>query len=248
MTDRVQDLLSFIDRSPTPYHAVSESASRLEAVGFARLEEGDPWSLSAGDRCYVVRAGGSIAAFEVGQVPGGAVVGAHTDSPNLRIKPEADVAAHGYRQLAVEPYGSVLLHTWLDRISPRGSRHASQRVGDRDAAVDFARPLCASRTWRSISIARSIPQPQAERPAPPRTPRPRRRGRFRRAALRGARAGRRDGRAAGRVRLGPDGLLQPSTISGADGEFIRAPRLDNLASSHAGLCALTTAAEAGPRT
>ena len=66
MTDCVDDLLAFIDRSPTPYHAVAEAASRLEASGYSRLDETDAWSLSAGDRRYVVRAGGSLAAFEVG--------------------------------------------------------------------------------------------------------------------------------------------------------------------------------------
>ena len=66
MTDHVDDLLRFIDQSPTPYHAVSEAASRLEASGYVLLDEGEAWSLSPGDRCYVVRAGGSLAAFEVG--------------------------------------------------------------------------------------------------------------------------------------------------------------------------------------
>ena len=115
MTDCVDDLLAFIDRSPTPYHAVAEAASRLEASGYSCLDETDAWSLSAGDRRYVVRAGGSLAAFEVGSAApseaGFCIVGAHTDSPNLRVKPEPNVSAHGYRQLAVEPYGGVLLHT-----------------------------------------------------------------------------------------------------------------------------------------
>ena len=66
MTDRVDDLLTYIDQSPTPYHAVIETAGRLEAVGYSLLEEGDAWTLSPGDRRYVIRAGGSIAAFEVG--------------------------------------------------------------------------------------------------------------------------------------------------------------------------------------
>ena len=144
MSDRVADLLSFIDRSPTPYHAVAESAARLEAAGYARLEEGDPWSLSAGDRCYVVRAGGSLAALEVGSAApaeaGFRVVGAHTDSPNLRIKPEADVHAHGYHQLAVEPYGGVLLHTWFDRdLSLAGRVTLKSGVGTETPLVDFAR-------------------------------------------------------------------------------------------------------------
>lgn len=254
MTDRVQDLLSFIDRSPTPYHAVAESAARLEAAGYARLEEGDPWALSAGDRCYVVRAGGSIAAFEVGQASpaeaGFRIVGAHTDSPNLRIKPEGDVRAHGYRQLAVEPYGGVLLHTWLDRDLSLAGR-VTLRSGDATETrlVDFARPLLRVPNL-AIHLYREINSEglklNAQRHLAP---------------LLGlgddgafvdllcadlAREG---------ARVDPDDVLawdlmaydtQPSTVSGADGEFIHAPRLDNLASSHAGLCALVAAGEGGP--
>jgi aspartyl aminopeptidase len=67
----------------------------------------------------VVRGGGSIAAFRMGKSSpadaGFAIVGAHTDSPNLRLKPSSELTAHGYEQLSVEVYGGVLLHTWLDR-------------------------------------------------------------------------------------------------------------------------------------
>lgn len=253
MSDRVADLLSFIDRSPTPYHAVAESAARLEAAGYARLEEGDPWSLSAGDRCYVVRAGGSLAAFEVGSAApaeaGFRVIGAHTDSPNLRIKPEADVHAHGYHQLAVEPYGGVLLHTWLDRdLSLAGRVTLKSGDGTDTRLVDFARPLLRVPNL-AIHLYREINSEglklNAQRHLAP------------------------------LLGLGDDGAFadllcaeiaregamveredvlawdlmaydtQPASVSGADGEFIHAPRLDNLASSHAGLSALTTAGEQG---
>ena len=65
MQDCVADLLAFIDRSPTPYHAVASAAERLEKAGFSRLEESELWSLSAAARHYVVRAGGSLAAFTI---------------------------------------------------------------------------------------------------------------------------------------------------------------------------------------
>jgi len=115
----VLDLLAFLDASPTPYHAVAEASRRLEAAGYRRVDEAEAWELAEGDRCFVTRGGGSLVAFELGGAEaadaGFHIIGAHTDSPNLRIKPRADGKAHGYRQLAVEPYGGVLLHTWLDR-------------------------------------------------------------------------------------------------------------------------------------
>ena len=119
MRDPVADLLAFIDRSPTPYHAVAETERRLKAEGFEPFAEGDLWDFAPGQRGYVVRNEGSLIAFEGGSAApseaGFRIVAAHSDSPNLRLKPKADLEAHGYRQLAVEPYGGVLLHTWLDR-------------------------------------------------------------------------------------------------------------------------------------
>ena len=108
-----RDLLGFIEAAPTPYHAVSEVAGRLSKAGFRRLSERDTWQLGPGERGFVVRGGGSIAAFRMGEKSpaeaGFAVIGAHTDSPNLRLKPNAEASAHGYEQLSVEVYGGVLL-------------------------------------------------------------------------------------------------------------------------------------------
>ncbi|MEU5267995.1 M18 family aminopeptidase [Streptomyces hygroscopicus] len=111
------DLMSFLRASPSPYHAVANAAERLEKAGFRQVEETAPWDGEAGGR-FVLRGGAIIAWY----VPEGAspatpyrIVGAHTDSPNLRIKPIPDTGAHGWRQIAVEIYGGVLLNTWLDR-------------------------------------------------------------------------------------------------------------------------------------
>jgi aspartyl aminopeptidase len=113
------DLLAFIEAAKTPYHAVAEVGSRLERAGFRRFSEREAWALSAGERGFVVRGGGSIAAFRLGRKSpaeaGFVIVGAHTDSPNLRLKPNAELSSHGYEQLAIEVYGGVLLSTWLDR-------------------------------------------------------------------------------------------------------------------------------------
>ncbi|MFC9225669.1 M18 family aminopeptidase [Streptomyces hygroscopicus] len=111
------DLMSFLRASPSPYHAVANAAERLEKAGFRQVEETAPWDGEAGGR-FVLRGGAIIAWY----VPDGAspatpyrIVGAHTDSPNLRVKPIPDTGAHGWRQIAVEIYGGVLLNTWLDR-------------------------------------------------------------------------------------------------------------------------------------
>src|SRR5262245_53627633 len=116
---QARDLLAYIDASPSPFHAVRETARRLEDAGYRRVAEGDDFGLKPGDRVYVVRDGASIAAFELGreapEESGFRLIGAHTDSPTLRIKPQPEVVREGYRQLAVEVYGGALYSTWLDR-------------------------------------------------------------------------------------------------------------------------------------
>ena len=139
MSDPVVDLLSFIDRSPTPYHAVAESISRLGAADFGAIREDEVWDLAPGDRRYAVRNEGSLVAFQIGEVSpaegGFRIIGAHTDSPNLRIKPSPDVDADGYRQFGVEPYGGVLLHTWLDRDLSLAGRVSTPRKSRRPSAT-----------------------------------------------------------------------------------------------------------------
>ena len=115
--DAVERMLRFIDASPSPFHACEAAAHLLDAAGFERVDEHERWTGGVGGR-YLVR-GGSLVAWSV---PDGApadgsfrIVGAHTDSPNLRIKPRPDTGRAGVRQLAVEVYGGALLNSWLDR-------------------------------------------------------------------------------------------------------------------------------------
>ena len=139
----VQDLLQYIDAAPTPFHAVAETAARLQAAGYRALDEAEPWDAAPGDKVYVVRGGGSLAAFHLGTAPTGDagfhLVGAHTDSPNLRIKPNPEMKRSGYGQLGVEPYGAVLLHTWLDRDLSLAGRALLEDGTAR--LVDFERAL-----------------------------------------------------------------------------------------------------------
>ncbi len=115
--DTALDLIQFIDASPSPYHAAAEAQRRLLAAGFTELGLADAWPSGPGR--YVVTDGGSLFAWVV---PEGAVadasfrlLGAHTDSPTLKVKPRPDTGSAGFRQLGVEVYGGPLLNSWLDR-------------------------------------------------------------------------------------------------------------------------------------
>lgn len=256
-TDPVRDLLAFIDRSPTPYHAVEEVRRRLEVAGFRRLDEVEPWRLESGERRYVVRGGGSLLAFDVGSLPpeegGFRIVGAHTDSPNLRLKPRPDRSGHGYRQFAVEPYGAVLLHTWLDRDLSLAGR-VTVRVSGRPRVVlvDLERPLLRIPNL-AIHLQREIRE-QGLRLDPQQHAVP----------VHGIGEGpgllqlvQAELRARLGLELAEEDLLgfdlmaydvQPSGRLGSRGEFVSAPRLDNLASCHAAITALLSAGDGSPAT
>lgn len=116
---QVQDLLDYIDISPSPWHVVENTVDILRKQGYQALNETDTWTLKQGGKYYVVRDGGSIIAFIIGQhsiaQSGFKIVGAHTDSPGLRLKPKAATSAGGLNQLGVEVYGGPILATFTDR-------------------------------------------------------------------------------------------------------------------------------------
>ncbi|MGF1596727.1 MAG: M18 family aminopeptidase [Acidimicrobiales bacterium] len=114
-TPLARGILDDLDRSPTPYHAVARAADLLEAAGFTAVDEGRPLSPVPGGR-FLVRGGSLVAWIQQPSPPSGfVVVGAHTDSPNLRVRTSPDVTSAGVAQLGVEIYGGVLLNSWLDR-------------------------------------------------------------------------------------------------------------------------------------
>jgi aspartyl aminopeptidase len=114
-----RELCSFLDAAPTPFHACAEVARRLEAAGFRRRSEAEAWKLAPGGARGYVQRGASLIAWAEPESAEPArpwrIVGAHTDSPNLRIRPRPDGGRAGLRQLGVEVYGGVLLNSWLDR-------------------------------------------------------------------------------------------------------------------------------------
>ena len=119
--DFVNGLIDFIKSSPTPFHAVQTMVDILEQNDFKRLEESESWSISAksqAERFYVTRNDSSIIAFQLNQSlveNGMRMVGAHTDSPCLKVKPNPEIINNHYLQLGVEVYGGVLLNPWFDR-------------------------------------------------------------------------------------------------------------------------------------
>jgi aspartyl aminopeptidase len=140
-TDDTRDLLDFLDNSPSPFHAVATVVARLEAAGFTAVDEREAWS--GGGRHHVVRGGTVVAwtAADALQLDGGfRIIGAHTDSPNLRVKPNADTGRAGYRQLGVEVYGGALWNSWLDRDLGLSGR-VSVRGQDDPLLVKVDRPL-----------------------------------------------------------------------------------------------------------
>lgn len=136
----IDDLLKFLDDSPSPWHAVQSTIHRLD--GFHRLDEIDRWD-DLPPACYVVRDGAIIAwrTPEGGAAPNAPfrLTGAHTDSPVLRIKPRPDGHAFGWKQLGVEVYGGILNNTWLDRdLGVAGRVIASDGTS---ALVNVAEPI-----------------------------------------------------------------------------------------------------------
>lgn len=114
-----QDLLNFIDASPSPWHAVNSVVKQLITAGFTKLDETAAWQLQAGSSYFVTRGGASIIAFTLGRQAlsdnGFRIVGAHTDSPGLRLKPQAAFGSDGLVRIGVEVYGGPILATFTDR-------------------------------------------------------------------------------------------------------------------------------------
>ncbi|RVX69326.1 Aspartyl aminopeptidase [Exophiala mesophila] len=115
------DFLDFVNASPTPFHAVKSVKERLTKVGFKEIKEKDSWAstISPGGKYFLTRNASTVVAFAVGKrwKPGNpiAMIGAHTDSPTLRIKPVSKKQGDGFLQVGVETYGGGLWHTWFDR-------------------------------------------------------------------------------------------------------------------------------------
>ena len=110
-----EGLLGFLDASPTPFHATLNMSMMLANAGFIKLNELLKWDLQEGSKYYVTRNDSSIIAFTYPKKNNYTMVGAHTDSPNLKLKPNPVTTEHGVVKFGVEPYGGLLLNPWFDR-------------------------------------------------------------------------------------------------------------------------------------
>ncbi|MDP3511589.1 MAG: M18 family aminopeptidase [Sulfuritalea sp.] len=243
------ELIDFIDASPSPWHAVASIEQRLLARGFTRLEEGERWQLAAGGRYYVTRGGASLIAFVLGSRPlaesGYRIVGAHTDSPGLRLKPRPALAADGLLRLGVEVYGGPILASFTDRdLSLAGRVVLRTAAGPQTKLLRFEQPLLrlpnlAIHMNREVNEQGLKLNKQTELPlilgqlgA----------GEDAEARLRQLLAETVQGEAADL--LGWELAVhdvQRGCLWGADQEFIASRQLDNLASCHAAIAALTAA-------
>ncbi|HLV09559.1 MAG TPA: M18 family aminopeptidase, partial [Halanaerobiales bacterium] len=116
----INELISFINDSPTAFHAASNIEQILSKEGFQKLDSSEPWEIKSGEKYYLARNNSAIIAFVVGKRPfvetGFRIIGAHLDSPALKIKPSPLIKEQGYCKINTEPYGSPVLSTWFDRM------------------------------------------------------------------------------------------------------------------------------------
>lgn len=243
--DPARRMLRFIDAAPSPFHACAEAAELLRAAGFEPVDETARWPTGPGR--FSMRRGGSLVAWAVGEhhqaTTGFRIVGAHTDSPNLRVKPHPDAGSAGCRQLAVEVYGGALLNSWLDRdLGLSGRVVVRGPHGPEERLVLIDRPLLrvpqlAIHLDRDVTSSGLLLNAQQHMspiwglgdPSP---------GGFTRFV-------------AAELGVPADDVyawdlmahdVQPGALVGADKELVSAPRLDNLCSSWAGTEALVAAA------
>jgi aspartyl aminopeptidase len=237
MAASANGLCEFIDASPSPFHVCVSVAQRLSAAGFTELSERDEWPAEGG--FFTVRAG-SLVAWRSEPADGPfRIVGAHTDSPNLRVKQHPDRFVSGWQVVALAPYGGAWLNSWLDRdlgISGRLSIRRGDTIDHRLVRIDqpilrvpqLAIHLAEDRKSLSLDPQRHVN------------------------AVWGVGSGSRSFLAYVAERAGVDEAdvlgadlmthdLTPSTLAGVDGELVSAPRLDNQATCYAGLEAFLAA-------
>ncbi|WP_417563313.1 M18 family aminopeptidase [Microbacterium sp.] len=238
------DLADFVTASPSSFHAAAEVARRLEDSGFTRLDESDPWPAQPGGRFFVVRDGAAIAWVvppAATATTGVRIFGAHTDSPALKLKPQPTTGSKGWLQAAVEIYGGPLLNSWLDRELTLAGRlvldDGAQVLASTGPLLRL--PQLAIHLDRGVNDGLALNKQVQTQPVWGL-------GEAESADILGELAAS-AGVDAARIR-GYDIVTADTAhgqVFGKDDAFFAAGRLDDLASVHAGVVALTTLAEPG---
>ncbi len=138
-------LFSFIADSPSPYHATQTMHRELSKAGAKELNEREKWNIKPGQPYLITRDDGTLICFNIGKKNSNEfrILGSHTDSPCLQIKPNADIFEKTYHKIGVEVYGGVLLNPWFDRELSVAGRVTVKTEADiiKQHLVDFARPI-----------------------------------------------------------------------------------------------------------
>ena len=242
MDQQLADLIAYLDASPSSWHATASSATRLLAAGFTEVSFGAEWADVPAKG--FVRRGAALVGWHRGVEAGPTtplhIVGAHTDSPCLRVKPNADMASVGWKQLAVEVYGGALLNSWLDRdlgvagtLTCRDGSSVLVAVHDAVARV----PQLAIHLDRDVN-EKGVVLDRHQHLSPVWGVGPAAVGEFRSWIAAAA------GCDAGDIAAWDLSLFDrtPAAVLGADGSLLASGRLDNQASCWAATSALATAA------
>nr|WP_300005878.1 M18 family aminopeptidase [Tissierella sp.] len=144
-----EDLIDFIDKSPSAFHAAKNVEEKLLDNGFKRLNLEDKWSLEKEGKYYTVKNNSAVIAFKIGkgkiEESGFKLVGAHTDAPTFKIKPSSEMLVEKkYLKLNTEVYGGPILNTWFDRplsIAGRVSVKTDNLLKPKEMLIDMEKPI-----------------------------------------------------------------------------------------------------------
>ena len=142
--DFTNELIGFLDKSPVNFIAVNNFKEMLVSRGYTELKESEEWDVKAGGDYFVTRNGSAVIAFRVPESPEAfAIIAAHSDSPGLKIKPNAEIRVEDrYVKLNVEQYGGLIMSTWFDRpLSVAGKAAVKTKSGIEMKLVNIDRDL-----------------------------------------------------------------------------------------------------------
>ena len=235
-----QKLFDYIAAAPTAYHAVSHTAKLLREANYTELTEGSDWNLQPGQGYYVCRNGSSLLAFRMPRTDfsGFMMTAAHSDSPCFKIKENAELPGQYTVRLSTEKYGGLICSTWMDRpLSIAGRVLVRTETGMQSRLIDFRTP-CAIIPNVAIHMNRKVNDGYAYDLAVDMLP------------LYGGEAGSFRAQVARLADCAEDAILatdlylynpQPGVQWG---DYISAPRLDDLQCAYAALAAFLAAPEA----